>query len=142
MTAALQNQRFDEIMGLEIEPHLGLTRPLFLYDYPAACGALARLKPGRPEVAERFELYMGGLELCNGFSELTDAAEQRQRFGEESERRRAAGKSGYPLSEPFLKALESMPAATGNALGIDRLVMLLLNRDRIDDVVAFIPEEL
>ena len=85
---------------------------------------------------------MGGLELCNGFSELTDAKEQRQRFRDESDLRFAAGKSVYPLSEPFLAALESMPDATGNALGIDRLVMMMLDRPSIDDVVAFTPEEL
>jgi len=142
MATALQEERFDEIMGLEIEPRLGLTRPLFLYDYPSACGALARLKSGRPEVAERFELYMGGLELCNGFSELTDASEQRQRFAEESDRRRAAGKQPYPVPEPFLRALAHMPEAAGNALGIDRLVMLLLDLTDIDAAVAFTPEEL
>jgi lysyl-tRNA synthetase class 2 len=142
MAAALDSRRFDEIMGLEIEPHLGLTQPVFLYDYPAACGALARLKSGRPEVAERFELYIGGLELCNGFSELNDPREQRQRFVDESDQRRTAGKTVYAMPEPFLEALDHMPAAAGNALGLDRLVMVLTDQSRIDDVVAFIPEEL
>lgn len=139
---ALDSGRFDEIMGLMIEPHLGCEQPVFLCDYPAACGALARLKPGRPEVAERFELYIGGLELCNGFSELTDAAEQRRRFAAETEQRRAAGKAIYSSPEPFLAALQAMPAAAGNALGIDRLVMLLVDADSIDQVAAFTPEEL
>jgi lysyl-tRNA synthetase class 2 len=142
MAAALDAGRFDEIMGLEIEPRLGLTRPVFLYDYPAACGALARLKPGRTEVAERFELYIGGLELCNGFSELTDPEEQRHRFEEESDRRRQSGKATYPVPEAFLQALADMPPASGNALGLDRLVMLLTDQPCIDAVVAFIPEEL
>jgi len=142
MDAALREGRFDEIMGLEIEPNLGLTRPLFLYDYPAACGALARLKPGCESVAERFELYMGGVELCNGFSELNDAAEQRQRFAAEENERRRLGKTPYPPAERFLDALAQMPEAAGNALGIDRLVMVLLDRPSIDDVVAFTPEEL
>jgi lysyl-tRNA synthetase class 2 len=142
MAAALDTGRFDEVMGLEIEPRLGLTRPVFLHDYPAACGALARLKPGRPEVAERFELYIGGLELCNGFSELTDQAEQRQRFEEESDRRRSSGKTAYPMPEAFLESLADMPPASGNALGIDRLVMVLTDQSQIDGVVAFIPEEL
>jgi lysyl-tRNA synthetase class 2 len=142
MAAALHSQRFDEIMGLEIEPHLGLTQPVFLYDYPAVCGALARLKPGRPDVAERFELYIGGLELCNGFSELTDPAEQRHRFAEESNRRRRSGKTSYPIPEAFLSALADMPAASGTALGLDRLVMILTDQPEIDSVVAFIPEEL
>jgi lysyl-tRNA synthetase class 2 len=139
---ALASGRFDEIMGLVIEPRLGWEQPVFLCDYPAACGALARLKPGRPEVAERFELYIGGLELCNGFSELTDAAEQRRRFAAETDQRRAAGKPIYPSPEPFLAALQDMPAAAGNALGIDRLVMLLTDAESIDQVAAFTPEEL
>lgn len=142
MTTALDAGRFDEIMGLEIEPHLGFGSPVFLYEYPAACAALARLKGGQTEVAERFELYIGGLELCNGFSELTEPSEQRSRFEHESRRRAEAGKTAYPMPEPFLDALGDMPAASGNALGIDRLVMLLTGRSRIDDVVAFIPEEL
>ncbi|MEJ2662082.1 MAG: EF-P lysine aminoacylase EpmA [Desulfobacteraceae bacterium] len=142
MVTALKDGRFDEVMGLEIEPRLGLTRPVFLCDYPAACGALARLKPGRPDVAERFELYIGSLELCNGFSELTDSKEQRRRFEEESTRRRCSGKAAYPMPEAFLETLADMPPASGNALGIDRLVMLLADQSHIDGVVAFIPEEL
>ena len=139
---ALQEDRFDEIMGLAIEPRLGWDKPTLLYDYPAACGALARLKPGQPHLAERFELYIGGLELCNAFSELNDPIEQRQRFAYESEQRRTAGKTVYPVAEPFLNVLAQMPPATGNALGVDRLVMLLCDTDCIDDVVAFTPEAL
>jgi lysyl-tRNA synthetase class 2 len=142
MVTALKSERFDEIMGLEIEPRLGLTQPVFLCDYPAACGALARLKPGQPDVAERFELYMGGLELCNGFSELTDPEEQRRRFVEESNRRRRNGKTIYPMPEAFLSALPDMPPASGNALGLDRLVMILTDQSEIEGVVAFVPEEL
>jgi lysyl-tRNA synthetase class 2 len=142
MAAALANGRFDEIMGIEIEPRLGLTQPVFLCDYPAACGALARLKPGRPEVAERFELYICGLELCNGFSELTNQVEQRRRFEAESKLRLQSGKEPYPMPEAFLEALADMPPASGNALGLDRLVMLLTDQPHIDGVVAFIPEEL
>lgn len=139
---ALASGRFDEVMGLDIEPHLGWDRPVFLYDYPAVCGSLARLKPSQPALAERFELYMGGLELCNGFSELTDPVEQRQRFEAEMAQRQSAGKAVYPLPTPFLDALNTMPEATGNALGVDRLLMLLADTDSIDDVVAFTPEEL
>jgi lysyl-tRNA synthetase class 2 len=142
MSEALDQDRFDEIMGLQIEPRLGWNQPVILYDYPAACGALARLKPGQPDTAERFELYIGGLELCNAFSELTDPHEQRQRFAEETHRRQEAGKSIYPVPEPFLAALAHMPDAAGNALGIDRLVMLLTDSDSIDQVVAFTPEAL
>lgn len=86
---ALAEGRFDEWMGLEIEPRLPVDRPLFLMDYPATCGALARLREDNPAIAERFELYMGGLEICNGFSELIDAIEQRRRF--EIERRARGG---------------------------------------------------
>jgi elongation factor P--(R)-beta-lysine ligase len=139
---ALANGRFDEIMGLQIEPELGNERPVILYDYPAACGSLARLKEARPDLAERFELYIGGLELCNAFSELTDAREQRRRFEEEMIRRGNSGKAGLPMPEPFLEALEHMPDAAGNALGIDRLVMLLTDSQSIDQVVAFPPETL
>jgi lysyl-tRNA synthetase class 2 len=140
--AALDRECFDEVMGIEIEPKLGRHRPLFLYDYPAPCGALARLKPGDPTVAERFELYIAGVELCNAFSELTDPQEQRARFETENRVRGAAGKTVYPVAEPFLQALASMPPAAGNALGIDRLVMLFCDAASIDEVVAFTPEEL
>ncbi|MDJ0888814.1 MAG: EF-P lysine aminoacylase EpmA [Desulfobacterales bacterium] len=139
---ALAADRFDEIVGLEIEPRLGWKRPAFLYDYPAACAALARLRPDRPAVAERFELYIGGIELCNGFSELADADEQRRRFTAERDLRRRDGRSHPPMPEPFLAALTDMPPAAGNALGIDRLAMLLADTTVIDDVSAFVPEEL
>jgi elongation factor P--(R)-beta-lysine ligase len=142
MEAALKARRFDEIMGLEIEPNLGIDRPLFLYDYPASAGALARLKEDDPTMVERCELYMAGLELCNAFSELTDAKEQRQRFERELNLRKKAGKNVYPMPENFLKVLDQMPKAGGNALGVDRLVMLFCDTDKIDDVVAFTPEEL
>ena len=139
---ALAADRFDEIVGIEIEPRLGWERPVFLYDYPAPCAALARLKPDRPDRAERFELYIGGLELCNGFSELNDAQEQRRRFVHELQLRQKAGRPATPLPERFLADLEMMPLATGNALGVDRLVMLFADTLTIDDVTAFVPEEL
>ena len=142
MDVALRENRFDELMGLEIEPRLGHDRPIFVYDYPAQCAALARLKPDDRSVAERFELYIGGLELCNGFSELTDPVEQKMRFEREQERRRFAGKTVYPMPEKFLHSLQDMSDAGGNALGIDRLVMLFADTLIIDDVVAFTPEEL
>ncbi len=139
---ALDRDCFDEKMGIDIEPHLGIERPVFLYDYPARCGALARLKPTDPSLAERFELYIAGMELCNAFSELNEPGEQRVRFLEENRIRRGRGRTVYPLAEPFLKALETMPAAAGNALGLDRLVMLFTGAAAIDEVVAFVPEEL
>ena len=139
---ALDRDCFDEMMGLTIEPELGLNRPVFLYDYPARCGALARLKPTDPSLAERFELYIAGMELCNAFSELIDAQEQRRRFESENRMRGAGGKTVYPMAEAFLRALEAMPPAAGNALGLDRLVMLFCDAESIDEVVAFTPEEL
>jgi len=139
---ALDEHLFDEMMGCEIEPVLGWEKPVILYDYPARLGSLARLKPSDSRYAERFELYIGGVELCNAFSELTDPVEQKNRFLKEAEIRNAAGKKEYPLPDKFLKALSFMPDAAGNALGVDRLVMLLANTNRIDDVVAFTPEEL
>ena len=142
MAAALENDRFDEIMVEAIEPNLAQPQPIFLYDYPASRGALARLKPEDSRYAERFELYIGGLEICNAFSELTDPVEQRARFEREQDHRRQTGKPVYPIPEKFLAALEHMPAAAGNALGIDRLVMLFTDAKKIGDVVAFTPEEL
>lgn len=142
LTQALSENRFDEILAFEVEPRLGSPKPLFLYDYPAACGSLARLKQNNPEIAERFELYMAGIELCNGFSELTNPVEQKRRFQEEMTLRKKKGKILYPLPKRFLRSLTSMPKASGNALGIDRLVMLLCNAATIDEVVAFTPEDL
>ena len=139
---ALATGRFDAVLALEIEPHLGRSGPTFLCEYPAACAALARKKPGEPAVAERFELYIAGLELANAFSELTDPVEQRQRFTCEEEARRRAGKSPVPLPEKFLAELGSLGAAAGIALGIDRLIMLLTGAATIDEVVAFAPEDL
>lgn len=139
---ALENGSYDEIMVERIEPNLGLTRPTFIYDYPACCGALARLKAGDPSVAERFELYLGGLEIANAFSELTDPAEQRHRFQAEAAERAAAGKRPYPVPEKFLDSLADLPESAGIALGLDRLVMVLLDAASIDEVVAFTTEEL
>ena len=143
MEKALENDLFDEIMVSEIEPRLvGIKRPVFLYDYPVVLGALARVKKTDPQVAERFELYMGGLELANAFSELTDAAEQRARFEEELKNRRASGRVVYPMPEKFLSELINMPESSGIALGVDRLAMIFTDSASIDDVVAFTPEEL
>jgi lysyl-tRNA synthetase class 2 len=139
---ALKKNLFDEIMVQEIEPKLGLRKPTFLYDYPAERGALARLKSGDPTVAERFELYMGGVELANGFSELVDSEEQRKRFVMENENRQTRGKTVYPMPDRFLAELEDMPPSAGIALGVDRLAMVLLDAKAIDGVVAFTPEEL
>ncbi len=144
MTAdeALDRDCFDELMAAEIEPHLGVGLPVILYDYPTPRGALARKKSDDPTLAERFELYLCGVELANAFSELTDPTEQLERFQLDREERRNAGKDPYPLPQPFLNDLVLMPPSAGIALGIDRLVMLLLDVPTIDDVVAFTPEEL
>jgi lysyl-tRNA synthetase class 2 len=139
---AMAADRFEELLAIEIEPQLGVDKPVFIYDYPAPLGGLARLKPTDRGLAERFELYIGGLELCNAFTELTDPKEQRERFEKERESRRQSGKPVCPMPERFLEALEDMLEAAGNALGIDRLVMLFADTAEIDDVVAFVPEEL
>jgi lysyl-tRNA synthetase class 2 len=141
LARALDNNRFDETMVEEIEPHLGVKTPTFLHDYPAPLAALARLKPGCPLVAERFEIYVGGIELANGFSELNDAREQRLRFEKELRERALLGKPVSPMPERFLKALRNMPEAAGIALGLDRLVMVFSGARTIDEVVAFTPEE-
>ncbi|MDD2338173.1 MAG: EF-P lysine aminoacylase EpmA [Geobacteraceae bacterium] len=139
---ALKKDLFDEIMVCEIEPHLGMETPTFLIDYPTKRASLARKKLGHEDVAERFELYIGGIELANAFSELVDPEEQRTRFVQEQKLRAAMRKTVYPLPEKFLRELSSVPPSAGIAFGIDRLMMLLLNADRIDEVVAFTPEEL
>jgi lysyl-tRNA synthetase class 2 len=139
---ALERDLFDETLVRHIEPKLGIKKPAFIYDYPVKRGSLARLKKENSALAERFELYMGGLEIANAFSELTDAEEQRKRFHLEENVRRDLGKSLYPVPDRFLAELEGMPPSAGIALGVDRLVMVFLNAERIDDVVAFTPEEL
>jgi len=120
-----------------VEPRLGRDQPTFLIDYPASMAALARLSPRDPSVAERFELYARGLELANGFSELTDAAEQRHRLEEERAFRVARGLPAYPLDEAFLEAVGRMPPSGGVAIGLDRVLMLLLGAGRIEDVLLF-----
>jgi lysyl-tRNA synthetase class 2 len=139
---ALVRDNFDEIMIEYIEPYLGIDRPTFIYDYPAKLAALAKIKMNDRTIAERFELYMGGLELANGFSELTDADEQRRRFEDALKTRTAKNWTPHSMPEKFLQALPTMPQSSGIALGIDRLVMILADTDKIDDVVAFTPEML
>ncbi len=136
--AAFDEQRFEADLVAKVEPRLPTDRPAVLMDYPAAAAALARRKPDDPRVAERWELYLGGLELANAFSELTDAVEQRARFEACAAARRAAGLPVYPLDEAFLAALAAeMPPSAGIALGIDRLVMLLAGAATFDEVLPF-----
>ncbi|MES2333889.1 MAG: EF-P lysine aminoacylase EpmA [Pseudomonadota bacterium] len=123
------------VLSEKVEPRLGLGRVTILDRYPAAEAALARRVPGDARVAERFEVYACGVELANGFGELTDAGEQRRRFeAEMAEKARVYGES-YPLDEDFLTALERMPAAAGIAMGFDRVVMLATGAPRIEDVM-------
>lgn len=142
MEQAMLSGSFDEIMVTRVEPNLGFPKPTFLSDYPSSLAALARTKRGEPQSAERFELYIAGLELANAFSELTDAEEQRRRFEREREERMHLGKRLYPLPEKFLEALPFMPESAGIALGVDRLVMIFSDQNTIDPVVTFTPEEL
>ena len=120
---AWDQDRFDFDMATKIEPNLP-KGPLFLMDYPAPAASLARLKADDSRVAERWELYVDGLELANAFTELTDPVEQRRRFKCARAERRALGEADYPLDEAFLDALARMPPSGGVALGVDRLVML------------------
>lgn len=139
---AMARDLFEETLVSSLEPHLGRGKPAILYDYPLALGALAKAKESDPSVAERFELYLGGLEIANAFSELTDAEEQRRRFDRENHDRKLQGEKVYPPPEPFLQSLGKIKSAAGIALGIDRLVMLFADVETIDQVVAFTPEEL
>lgn len=131
--------RYFELLVSRVEPGLAREpRPLFLWKYPANQAALARLSAEDPSVAERFELYVGGVELCNGFDELTDPVEQRLRFEQDAARRAAEGRALYPIDERFLAGLRSgMPRASGNALGFDRLLMLATGARELADVIAF-----
>lgn len=127
---------FHAVMAEKIEPHLGAGVPTILYDYPASMAALSRKKPEDPRFAERFELYICGVELANAFSELTDPAEQRARFtADMAEKQRLYGER-YPLDEDFLSALEyGLPESAGIALGIDRLIMLATGAESIEQVL-------
>jgi lysyl-tRNA synthetase class 2 len=126
---------FSRVLVERIEPNLGIGRATILCEYPIAQAALARPKPGDPRVAERFELYACGVELANAFGELTDPAEQRRRFVAEMDDKARLYGERYPLDEDFLAALEQMPAASGAALGFDRLAMLATGASRIDQVL-------
>lgn len=139
LLAASDEDTYFRLLVEKIEPALAaLPHAVVLHDFPSVHASLARRRPDDPTVCERFEVYVGGVELCNGFGELTDAREQRTRLEHDREARRQAGKVPYPIDERFVRALEEgMPPSGGNALGIDRLVMLCLGADSIGQVMAF-----
>ena len=134
---------FFRLLLERIEPHLGREHPTFLTHWPAAQAALARRSPDDPRVAERFELFVGGIELANAFVELTDADEQRARFEEDRARRHAMYGADWPMDEDFLAALaHGMPPSAGIAVGFDRLAMLAAGADRIGQVLWLPPGDL
>lgn len=131
-------EAFYSVFLNKIEKHLGVVKPVFLYDYPVQMAALAKVKESDTKYAERFELYIGGMELCNAFSELNDPVEQKRRLQTEREERKKMGKSDYEVDRSFIDALEfGMPPAGGNALGVDRLIMLLTDTADINDIIFF-----
>jgi lysyl-tRNA synthetase class 2 len=126
---------FSKVLVEHVEPNLGQGRLTVLFEYPVIEAALARAKPSDPRVAERFEIYACGVELANGFGELTDAWEQRHRFTQAMDEKQRRYGERYPLDQDFLDAVAEMPEASGVALGFDRLVMLASGAFRIDQVV-------
>ncbi|MCE5269402.1 MAG: EF-P lysine aminoacylase GenX, partial [Planctomycetaceae bacterium] len=138
LDAADRDGWLDLLMVERIQPHLGAERPALLYDYPASQAALARVRPEDSRVAERFELYIRGVELANGYHELLDPAELRARNEQTNTQRVADGKPALPVESRLLKAMEAgLPASVGVALGFDRLVMLAAGARSIAEVVAF-----
>jgi lysyl-tRNA synthetase class 2 len=140
--AALDEDRYFRALVDDVEPALArFDRAVFLVDYPRPQASLARTRPDDPSVAERFELYVAGLELCNGFGELVDPVEQRARLEHDQATRRARGLPVYPVDERFLADLARVRPSAGNALGLDRLVALACGTTDIADVIAFTADE-
>lgn len=136
-------EAFNQILLNEIEPHLGNNKPTILYDYPASLAALSKKKDTDPRIAERFEFYLGGIELGNAFSELTDANEQKSRMIEDLEYRKQLGKVEYKMDSDFIEALQlGMPKTGGIAVGVDRLIMLFSNVSSIKDTLFFPVDDL
>jgi lysyl-tRNA synthetase class 2 len=133
-------ERFDMDMVEKIIPGFPFERPVIIMDYPSECASLARLKPGNTKVAERAEVFIAGLEIANGFSELNEATEQERRFRQEMQQMQLDGKPAV-MPRNFLEAVKNLPDCAGNALGIDRLVMLYCDVSSIDEVAAF-PDDL
>jgi lysyl-tRNA synthetase class 2 len=141
--AAGDEDRFYLALVEQVEPALERAgHGVFLVDYPATQASLARKKPGDARLAERFELYVGPFEVCNGFGELVDPVEQRSRLVRDQAARRARGLPVYPIDERFLQALARVPASAGNAMGFDRLVAIACGTTEISEVMAFAAEEL
>jgi lysyl-tRNA synthetase class 2 len=137
-------QMFYQIFLNEIEPVFKKSRkPVFIYDYPLAQASLSRPKKADPRFAERFEIFLAGVELGNCFSELTDSELQHKRFEEDKTLRQAQGKTDFPIDEDFIKALkEGIPPSSGIAVGVDRLVMLAADVPSISDTIFFPGSEL
>jgi lysyl-tRNA synthetase class 2 len=127
----------DLLMTHHIQPHFDDTVMTVVHDWPASQAALARIRAGTPPLAERFELYLGAVELANGYHELNDAQEQRRRFQRDLQRRHERGQVQPALDEALLAALPSMPACAGVAVGVDRLLMAMNRTPRIADVLAY-----
>lgn len=143
VTDCLKQGTYEEVLTTLVEPALSqFSAPVILKDYPAELAALARSKPSDPTLAERFELYVAGVELANGFSELNDPKEQRNRFIAANQTRLKLGHPAITLPEKFLEDLATLPECAGIALGMDRLVMLTAGAQTIDEIVAFTPENL
>ena len=134
-------RRFDEDTVLKVIPKFNPLRPIFLVDYPAPMASLARLKPGNPYVAERAEVFIGGLELANAYSELINQKEQEMRFRKEIEEIKKTQDRVAPMPDKFIKAIPHLPECAGIALGIDRLIMLFCDAASIDEVIPFTIDE-
>ncbi|HWR97181.1 MAG TPA: EF-P lysine aminoacylase EpmA [Candidatus Methanoperedens sp.] len=136
---AFDEERFFADFVTLVEPRLAKLGAVFLADWPAPAGALARRRPDDPAVCERVELFLDGVEICNGFSELTDAREQEERFARDNAERKRRGREAYPVDRAFLDALASgIPPCAGNALGLDRLLMALTGSRRLAEVTLLV----
>lgn len=142
MDEAIKSGNYETILINRIEPTLPIHGPVFVIDYPTELSPLARAKKSDPSLAERFELYIGGMEIANGFSELNDPKEQRKRLEKENLMRLIQNKEPYPMPEKFLEELSNLPPCSGVALGVDRLLMLVADCNSIEDVIALPPESL
>ena len=138
MEGASRDSWLDLLMSLVVEKNLPLNCPVFIYDYPTTQAALAKIRKGAPDVAERFELYLNGMELANGFHELSDATEQQERFHKQQAQRKKSGQPAIPADDNLIAALQQgLPECAGVALGLDRLLMVLNAAEDISEVLTF-----